>query len=806
LTTSTFCCKGCETVYGLLQTRGLGKYYQLKATGRLIRKPIPANEAAAADDERNSSTGSRSYHYLDDPEFLRLYANQRVEGQSQCQSMKFYLEGVHCAACVWLTEKVADFVDHVESVRLDLASSVATVQLTANGSFAPVAEEFSRIGYRPHPVKQDEVDTHKKREERWMLIQLAVAGTCTGNIMLLAVSLYGGLDGGMGEVFKWVSFALFLPVFLFSAIPFYRSAWSAIRARQVSIDIPLVLGILLGSAMSLANLFMGSDHIYFDSLSALVFLLLASRYVLKRAQQNALNASNLIHFLTPSVARKKMPDGKVLEANLDQIRPGDLIEVRPGENIPVDAVIESGNSTLNCALLTGESRLQKVGVGETVFAGTLNQQAPIIISVRQSGGATRLGQILKSMEEHLNRRAPIVAFADKISKHFVTAVVALVGLVFLWGFRSDWHQALNNALALAIVTCPCAFALATPLAMTTSIGRSARIGILVKGGDVLEKLSSVKTLFLDKTGTLTTGNFEVLNWVMDSEASAGIEKAILALETHSNHPIAKALIRHLEGKGKVADPGLMQPADFRETIGTGVSGTVDGNFYEIGRLKDTDSNATDLHSSTIGIYCNGKLAGRVILGDKLREDSRAAIEILRSAGLDLRILSGDSAEAVHQVACQLGIPSDRTYSNKTPEQKSAIVAQTPDSMMVGDGANDAVALASAHVGVAVHSGMEVAMRAADSYLFSPGVYPVYRLHGIARETMTVIHRNFIFSLLYNLVGGAAAVLGLVNPLFAAILMPISAFTVLISSMVGTSKLRALTRETAPAHRTAGGTQ
>jgi heavy metal translocating P-type ATPase len=789
LASSTFCCNGCETVYGLLQSRGLGKYYQLKASGRSVRKAVPATDGSPNSDFRNPS---RSFGYLDDPEFIRLYSSSTSESESL--SMRFYLEGVHCAACVWLTEKVADFVENVESVRLDLASSVATVQLSPKGSFAPVAEEFSRIGYRPHPVKQDEIDAHKKREEKLLLIQLAVAGACTGNIMLLAVSLYGGLGGGMGEVFKWVSFALFLPIFFFSAIPFYRSAWSAVRARQVSIDIPLVLGILLGSAMSLANLLMGSDHIYFDSLAALVFLLLASRYVLRRAQQNALNASNLIHFLTPSVARKKTSQGQWVEVNLDQIQAGDLIEVRPGENIPVDGVIDSGSSTLNCALLTGESKLQKVGIGELVFAGTLNQQAPLIISVRQSGGATRLGQILKSMEEHLNRRAPIVAFADQVSKHFVTAVVILVVAVFLWGFRSNWHQALNNALALAIVTCPCAFALATPLAMITSIGRSARIGILVKGGDVLEKLSSIKTIFLDKTGTLTTGNFEVLSWLVDGEAAVRIENAILALESHSNHPIAKALIRYLEDRGKAVAPHLSPPEDFRETIGTGVSGTVDGEFYEIRKLKDADSASATSNSSTIGIYINNRLAGRISLGDKLREDSPQAIEALRSAGLELNILSGDSAEAVSQIATRLGIPPENVHSNKTPEQKSKIASETPLALMVGDGANDAVALASAHVGVAVHSGMEVAMRAADAYLFSPGVSPVYRLHGIARETMRVIYRNFVFSLLYNLVGGAAATLGLVNPLFAAILMPISAFTVLISSMVGTSKLRTLTRD------------
>lgn len=777
----SFCCRGCETVYQLLQNRGLHTYYDLRKKGRSIRRAAPVAD----------ELDRPSFSYLDDPEFLRLYSSPCPDGTS----MQFYLDGVHCAACVWLTEKVSDFVDGVQSVRLDLANSLATVKLESDGSFGVVAEEFAKLGYRPHPVKHDDLSLLKKRDERILLIQLAIAGACTGNIMLLAVSLYSGLSGHLAQQFKWISFALFLPIFFYSSIPFYRGAWGALRHKQVSIDIPIVLGILLGTIMSLANLITGSDHVYFDSLAALVFLLLASRYVLRRAQQNALNASNLLHFLTPSVARKKNEAGTFEEMSLNLLKSGDLIEVRAGDCIPVDGRVEQGVSLLNCALLTGESHLQKIEPGQNVYAGTINQQTPILIKVSESGSQTRLGKILRSMEENLSRRAPIVAFADRVSQIFVAAVLILVGMVFFGGiyFLKDWHQAMNHALALAIVTCPCAFALATPLAMSSSIARCARGGILVKGGDVLEKLSQLSTVFLDKTGTLTTGRFEVLSETLPSPE---VQAAVYALEARSNHPIAKAIVRHLK-----TIENLPEVENFEETLGKGVSGTIQGSFYEVGRPKPTPHEVAGSHRrensevlTQVAVLREGALIGQITLGDRIRDDTSLALKELRSLGLQLKILSGDSTATVNFTAAQLDIPACDAFAEKTPEEKSEIVKQEPRALMVGDGANDAVALASAYVGLAVHSGMEVSMRAADCYLFSPGVLPIHRLIVISRETMKLIHRNFLFSLAYNLIGGLAAIFGKVDPLFAAVLMPLSAFTVLISSMLGTSQLRKFSTE------------
>jgi Cu2+-exporting ATPase/Cu+-exporting ATPase len=343
---------------------------------------------------------------------------------------------------------------------------------------------------------------------------------------------------------------------------------------------------------------------------------------------------------------------------------------------------------------------------------------------------------------------------------------------------------------MAIVACPCAFAFATPLALSVAMGRCAKNGILVKGADVIEKLAHVDEVVLDKTGTLTTGEFTVQNWMMDAEAGS-LESVILALELRSSHPIGRALVEFL--KPRVLSQGLPEVLDFKETIGLGVSGTVQGHKYSIQGLEPDATDEGDA-GTYVGVYLDDKRLGTIVLGDSLRADSVAAVNVLRKLGLKVGILSGDCRAAVLQVARKLGIESKFAIAKASPEAKSKFISALPRAVMVGDGANDAVALASAYVGIAVHSGMEISMRAADVYQREPGVTPIVQLVQVSRETLKVIYRNFAFSLIYNFIGMIAAISGQVSPLFAAVLMPISALTVFASSIVGTRRLRSLYRE------------
>jgi Cu2+-exporting ATPase/Cu+-exporting ATPase len=719
------------------------------------------------------------FRFLDDPEFLEQYSWQTQEGRW----MDFYVEGVHCAACVWLTEKIADIVDDVGFIRLNLGNSVATVRIHDQGSFSAVALELQKMGYRPHPIKQDEQRGLQKRENRLLLMRLGVAGACAGNIMLLAVSLYGGANGGIADRFRWISLGLYVPVIFFSAVPFYKSAWISLRSKELSIDIPVVFGILLGSIVSVINLIQGDDRIYFDSLSALVFLLLSTRYLLKRTQQSALDFSRFLHFLTPMWVKKWNPSGQIYEeVRMDQLSAGDRVQVFPNECVPVDGRVVKGFSSLDCALLSGESQSERVAVGDRVFAGTLNLDAPLEIEVTQSGVNTRMGRILVSMEKLLTKKAAATVFADRVSRYFVSAVVILSGALIIFSFYNSWGDYLNRALAIAIVTCPCTFALITPLAFSLTLGKLARGGVLVKGPDILEKLAGVKAVFFDKTGTLTFGALQVTHWEVPDELSA----AILAIESCSVHPIAKAMTQYLRNQVTGVIP---QVEELKEKMGNGICGRVGGSWYELTRARDATSLSTE-----ISILKDGLLVGRAVLSDQVRPESQKVVQLLKSLNLNLRILSGDHRGSVKQVADQVGIEFGSCIFEASPEKKNEVIKSYENTLMVGDGANDAIALAQADVGIAVHSSMELSLQAAGVFLKTPGIRSVYHLVVIARETLSVVQRNFWFSVVYNVIAGGFALAGKIDPLFAAVLMPMSALTVLLSSITGTSRMRTAFKE------------
>jgi Cu2+-exporting ATPase/Cu+-exporting ATPase len=709
--------------------------------------------------------------------------------------MEFFLEGVHCVACLWLIEKLPEFCEGVQRASLDLGRSVARITLDGAGSFSMVAATLNRIGYKPHPIRKDEeAEQLQKKENRTQLIRLGVAAACTGNIMLMAFSLYGGATGPIGNLFRWISLLLFLPVLCYSAVPFYQSALTALKTKSLSIDVPIVLAILVGFFASVFYLIRGGEPLYFDSLSALVFLLLASRFVLKRIQQGVLSSSHLLHFLAPSLALRIDPlTGEKREMRAESLKKGDWIEVSGGEVIPADGIVRKGASSVNSALLTGESLPQKVNAGDAVFSGTVNEDVVIQIEVSTSGADTRLGKILKEIEMGNQKKAPVATQADQLSRWFVAAVLFLGVGVFLAHLPHSANEGFTRALALIIVTCPCALALATPLAMSVSLHKAARRGLLIKGAETLERLSQVDTVILDKTGTLTEGRFEVLRWIELVHDSSRVKEAVLALESRSKHPLARALVRHLQ---RPSTRNSLEVKEFKENLGRGVSGSVDGHFYEIAALKEPCPGGENFRKrleTRVGVWRDGHLVAQGILGDRLRRDSKKALQKLKTLKLTPFLLSGDRETAVEKVGDLLQIPYDQAFGNACPEMKRDFIHRFPRALMVGDGANDAVALSSAFVGVAVHGSMEVSLRAADVYLSESGVMPVVELIEVARETMRVIRRNFTFSLFYNTAGCLAAILGWVNPLFAAVLMPASSLTVFGSSLLGTRKLRAFGR-------------
>lgn len=756
---SSFCCAGCETVYGMLQSQGLGRYYELRARHGDRQVLLPPAES------------SQSFAYLDDPAFVESYAGPGGK------VMWFYLEGVHCAACVWLTEKLPTMVDGIQSAQLNLSSGVATVTIQEGGSFAKAADAFERIGYRPHPYELRDANLSEARATRSQLLRMGVAAAGAGNIMLLAIALYAGADAGFQELFRWLCLLIYLPVLFYSGQPFFRNAVSSLRVKRLSIDVPIAFGISAGSLASGWNLLHGSSEVYFDSLAGLIFLLLASRYLLARVQSRAADASHLLHFLTPSRANRRELDGSFREVRSDSLLVGDELEVLPGSVIPADGFILTGWSEISRSWMTGEAKAELTGPGGSVLAGSLNESGTITVRVTAPVAASRLGDILGQTEKALSSRSRTMLMADRIAQYFVPLTLAFIGIAFFVGYEVSFAEGLSRAMAVAVVACPCALALAIPLSMSLSIGRLAKGGVLVRGADVLEKLGEVDTVYFDKTGTLTNGKFAVTQWLPERE---GLEAILLGLEAKSQHPLARAIRTYFSRVGVVG----VEVQDLREIMGVGVEGVYEGRKYSIKRSESLDAG------TELALYNEGEVIARLTLSDGLRPHAAEAVAQLQQMGLSVGILSGDNASAVARVSDELDISAEKAFSGLTPEGKvEKIKSHAGSVLMVGDGANDSIALASASVGMAIQGGLEVSMRAAGIYGASTNPLDVVRLIVVARETMRVIRRNLVFTILYNVGVVGIALLGWVQPLVAAIVMPISAFIVFSLSILGTGRLK-----------------
>jgi P-type Cu2+ transporter len=614
--------------------------------------------------------------------------------------------------------------------------------------------------------------------------------------MLLAIALYCGWLQGMSAAdtafFRWASMIVAVPALGYAATPMFRTALGALRARRLHLDLPLSIGILAGLVWGTANVVRGVGEIYFDSLAMLVFLLLVARWIVLRHQRRASTAAELLLALTPSRARRVTPRG-IEEVPIEAIKEGDIVEVRAGETIAVDGTISRGASTIDSGLLTGESRPVEVRVDSQVHAGTVNLTAPIHVVASRVGEGTRVGALVASIEALSARKAPIERLVDRIAARFVPVVTtASIATFIVWSLIASPTVGAEHAMALLIVTCPCALALATPLAVTVALGRAARRGILIKGADALERLATPGTMFVDKTGTLTEGRLAVESWHGDVDA----RELAAAVEAGSAHPIARAIAALGEDS---AHPIATIATDICEELGQGVRGSVGHRRVLVGSPAwvrkqcspargDIDRWITDVTRAAqtpIAIAVDGSVVAIAGLADPIRNDARIAIRALERLGWRVEILSGDDARVVAAVADDLELPRDRCTGEAPPEAKLAIVEQHRKRgpvAMVGDGVNDAAAIAAATCGIAVSGAAEVSIDAADVFLREHSIAGIAATAAGATATLHTIRRSLKLSLAYNVVAGTLAVLGVIHPLIAALLMPASSLTVLANSL------------------------
>jgi P-type Cu2+ transporter len=778
-----FCCAGCRTAFTIIRDHGLDQYY-----GFGERKTAPVR-----------STG-RSYEEFDHEAFHALHVSRTSEGLSRTE---LFLEGVHCASCVWLVERVPLLLRGVARAELNVGRSLAAIEWDAGQvQLSAVARTLESLGYAPHPylgIRRDEV---RRREDRAALVRIGAAGAIAINVMLAAVAMYSGvlsngIEGEFERFFRWVSLALTVPAILGPGRVFFSGAWAALRTRTLHLDLPIAIALAAGTARGTVNTITDQGPVYFDGVTILIFLLLVGRYLQQRGTRAATDASELLSSITPRGARVVDDRGAVRELPAAALLPGMLLDVRAGDTIAADGIVEGGRSAVNVSLLTGESRPVAADVGSQVFAGTLNVSAPLRVRVERAGEESRVARLLRQVEESTRRRAPVVVLANRLAGWFVAIVLVLATATWLVGIGGDSSAALDHAIALLVVTCPCALAMATPLAVTVATGRAARRGVFIKGGDAIEALARPSTLLLDKTGTVTEGRLSLVRW----DGPDWVKPLVVALERESTHPLADGLRLGLTDD---AAPVETSPVESSEHVtGAGIRGTVAGRHVVVGSPSFVGRQASApvpdewlaagegiLATATpVWISVDGVAVARAWLGDPIRPDAAASIRALRDAGWDVRLLSGDATPVVRAVGSMLGLPPDACRGEASPEDKLHEVEtlrRTGRVVMVGDGVNDAAAIAAATVGIGVHGGAEASLATADIYLTTPGLSPLVELARGAGNTMRVIRRNIAFSLLYNVAGAALALTGTISPLIAAVLMPISSLTVVLGSWYGHS--------------------
>ncbi len=764
---ASYCCRGCATAALLIRDAGLDRYYRLPE-GR--DRPVTA-------------TGKR-YEEYDHDAFQRLYVRRGADGTA---TIELLLEGVHCRSCLWLVERVPLVLPGVLRAELQVGRSVAQVTWDpAVTSLSAIARTLDTLGYPSHPFRGIAAERVRRDEQRRMLTDLAIAGAIAMNVMLIALAMYSGwfgtVEASYDRYFRWISLLLTVPAVVGPGRVFFRAAWAGLRVRRLQMDLPVALALAAGLMRGAVNTWTGVGPIYFDGVATLIFLLLMGRYLQRRSQRSAADATELTASLAPRTARLVERDG-LREVPTEAVLPAMLLDVRAGESVAADGVVETGVSSMDLALLTGESRPVAVAAGDLVYAGTTNLSAPLRIRVTAAGEATRLGAILRQMEESARRRAPVVQLADRLAGGFVALVIAAAALTWWYWSTRDPRNALDHAIALLIVTCPCALALATPLAITVATGRAARRGILIKGGDALEALATPGRIWLDKTGTITQGHARLVHFRGDPE----VKPLILALERTATHPLALAFTRAWP------DLDAPQPECVEQVAGRGIRGMVAGRTVVVGSpdfvrsaLRVPAGPAPDEEEALTPVWVavDGHLAATAGIGDPVAVGAREAIAALQQRGWTVGILSGDDPRTVAAVARSVGVPAGLATGAATPESKRRVVEHSlreGRTVMVGDGVNDAAALAAATVGVSVHGGAEASLAAADVYLATPGLAPLVALVDGVGRTMTLLKRNLLFSAIYNVFGAGLCAAGLIDPLLAAVVMPISSLIVIATS-------------------------
>ncbi len=768
------CCPGCEAVAAAILGYGLQGYYEHRTS------PAPTANAGGANED---------FRIYDDLEVQRGFVHTGASGECNAALM---LEGVRCTACIWLNQSVLGRLPGVLGVGINATTHRAQLRWDPRRiKLSEILAAVRRIGYRAHPYDARQQEAAQRAEQKQSLWRLFVSGFGMMQVMMYALPVYlaepGSMTPDIEQLMRWAGLILTLPVVIYSAGPFFHSAWRDLRLGRMGMDLPVALGIGVAFTASAWSTFSGRGEVYFDSVSMFVFLLLCGRYLEIKARHAVARSLDFLSRAIPEVALRLDPAGESEQVPVSVLRPGDRVLVRSGERVPVDGVVEDGNSFVDESLLSGESRPVARQTGDRLTGGSTNVAHPLLMRVERVGADTVLSSIVRLTQQAATERPRLVANAERVTGWFVAATLALAaGAAAAWWFfepaRARWV-----AVSILVVTCPCALSLATPVALTVATGRLARQGLIVCRGHVVETLARATDVVLDKTGTLTLGQLRLTRThVLADMDEADCLAIAAALEQGTMHPIAKAL--------STAGPPALALRNSKHHAGLGVEAELDDHVYRLGRPEFVvaahkapapwQRPVLPSGSSIAMLGDESRCLALFVFGDELRPDAGEFIEALQRAGKRVHLLSGDRDETVGQIAAALGI--ETATANASPQTKlgyvQALQRERRVVAMIGDGINDAPVLAQASVSIAMGDGAWMAQRQADAVLLSGRLGDLRAAFDTSARTLAIIRENLLWALAYNLTAVPLAALGMVTPWMAGIGMSASSLVVILNSL------------------------
>ncbi len=795
-----FCCAGCQAVATLIYSGGLERYY-LKRDELPLPNLVTSMKIEGTKSINDASENNHSIY--DDPAVQASFVR---DGENDEKEAVLVLEGLRCAACVWLNEHHLMQQEGVISVQINHTQQRARIRWDSKKTkLSTLFKAIEAIGYRAWPYDGQTSETLRHKEQKSALFRLGVAVMGMMQVMMYAWPVYfsdEAIAPDYQKLLNWVSFVLTVPVIFFSAAPLYRSAFRSLINRHLGMDIPVVLGITAAFIASCVATVKNSGAVYFDSVTMFVGLLLAARYLELRLRQQARSSSEQIMRHIPAACMRwsAYPEGKLESVARIHLAKGDIVQVKPGEVFPADGIVIEGISEAEEALLTGESQPVAKRIGDKVLAGSYNFSSPLVVRLNEVGEETRLAEMARLLDCALTQKPRVAELADRAAAIFVMALLLIAACVALFWLWHDASRVLMVTVAVLVVSCPCALSLATPAALAAATGGLARKSLLILRGHALEALAQVTDVVLDKTGTLTTGKFELVE--KRSLGTLSPEKCLAiaaSLEQASEHPLARHLIKAASVEALVEKnlseyhaPESLNVVELRSIPGMGVEGLINGELWRIGRfsfvselsLSSCNNQKIDSHLSAVWLANTQGLQALFLFSDTLREGAMAFVEAMQQQVKRVHLLSGDRLEAVKFWATKMGIecisaeatPLDKQTYIQTLQKQGAVVA------MIGDGVNDAPALASAQVSLTLASGTPLAQAGADIVLMSDVLTSLDQAFVMAKRTRRIIIQNLTWALVYNVVAIPLAATDNLTPLMAGIGMSVSSLLVIINAL------------------------